>query len=182
MLDVTTGQVKWLRRQGRRLAVWWTGNDVDQAWAALHTAGHALLAVEPDEVIKARLGDIAATVVTSLSADDIRVKDYLKTLELLAPATVTTTAADRAQLRVMSETCDDAADAGHADARVFRNTLVLLGVFLSDVVVVIAAVAWGDRGFRSAFAGADARPGRWYVLELEMIASLAGLTGAGALV
>jgi len=91
-LEVPDGQLAWLRRLGRRAAAWWTGADADQAWAALHTASLALLAIEPPEVVKARLADLAATVVTTLSPGDLRIPGYLRTLELLAPARAEITA------------------------------------------------------------------------------------------
>jgi len=71
--------------------------------------GLALLAIEPPEVVKARLADLAATVVTTLSPGDLRIPGYLRTLELLAPARAEITTADRAQLRAIREACDNAA-------------------------------------------------------------------------
>lgn len=44
--------------------------------------------------------------------------------------------------------------------------------------MAVALIAGGDKGFRSVFAGSGAAPGGWYVFELELIASLAGLTSA----
>jgi hypothetical protein len=91
-LEAPGGRLAGLRRLGRRAAAWWTGASADQAWAALHTASLALLAIEPPEVVKARLADLAATVVTALSPGDLRIPGYLRTLELLAPARAEITA------------------------------------------------------------------------------------------
>lgn len=41
---------RFIRRTWRRLAAWWTGYEVDQAWAALHTASQALLGIESKKV------------------------------------------------------------------------------------------------------------------------------------
>jgi hypothetical protein len=166
-----------LRRTWRRLAAWWTGYEVDQAWAALHTASQALLGIESKKVVKSQLGDMAAQVVTAFDSGDVRVKDYLKTLELLAPARVKITAADRAQLRAIRQACDTSADGGHTDARAFRNTLILVGSLLAAVLVALAVIASLDASFRTAFS-ARGVPGHWFVAELEMMASLSGLTGA----
>lgn len=166
-------------RPARRIAVWWTGTDVNQAWAAAHAAEQALLAVEPSEVVRSRVGDMAAMVVTTLTPGDLRVADYLKTLEILAKRDGPILPADRAQLAAILDDCHSASDGAKADARSFRNTLILLGGLLSVLVVAIAIVAWGDQSFRSVFAPSGQEPGRWYVLELELVASLAGLTGAG---
>jgi hypothetical protein len=173
-LEVPDGRLAWLRRLGRRTAAWWTGADADQAWAALHTASLALLAIEPPEVVKARLADLAATVVTTLSPGDLRIPGYLRTLELLAPARAEITAADRAQLRAIREACDNAADGGHSDARSYRNTLVMIGGLLAAVALLGAI----DPRFRAVFAAARARPGAGYLLQLELMAALSGLAGA----
>jgi len=167
-----------LRSLSRRLSDWWTGSEVDQVWAALHTAGQALLAIQSPVAVKSQLADMAATVVTALDPGDLRRKDYLTTLQLLAPAGRDISRGDRAQLRAIRQACDSSADGGHADARAFRNTLVLVGSLLAAVLTVVTIIAWLDPGFRSIFAAAGIQPGGWYVLELELIASLSGLTGA----
>jgi hypothetical protein len=177
-LDPGPGRLPWLRRAGRRAAAWWTGSDAEQAWAALHTASHALLTIESPEVVKSRLADLAAMVVTSLSPGDLRVTGYLRTLELLAPAEVKITPADRAQLRAIREACDNAADGGHADARTYRNTLIMVGGLLALILGAVAVLAAGDTGFRSVFGGRPASPGPWFVLQLELVAALAGLASA----
>ena len=120
-----------LRSLWRRIADWWTGGEVDQAWAELHTASQSLLAVQAPAVVKSQLADMAATVVTALDPGDLRRKDYLRTLELLAPADRDISPADRAQLRAIRQACDSSADGGHADARAFRNTLILVGSLLA---------------------------------------------------
>jgi hypothetical protein len=175
---VCHGPFKLLRQLGRRLADWWTGGDVDQAWAELHTASQVLLTIEAPAVVKAQLADMAATVVTALDPSDVRVPDYLKTLELLAPACRDIRSADRAQLRAIRQACDSSADGGHADARAFRNMLILVGSLLGVVLAILAIIAWADKDFRSIFAAARTHPSGWYVFELELIASLSGLTGA----
>ena len=167
-----------LRSLWRRVADWWTGGEVNQAWAELHIASQALLAIQAPAVVKSQLADMTATVVTTLDPGDLRRKDYLRTLELLAPADRDISPADRAQLRAIRQACDSSADGGHADARAFRNTLILVGSLLAAVLAIVAIIAWLDPGFRSIFAAARTHPGGWYVLELELIASLSGLTGA----
>jgi hypothetical protein len=177
-LEVPDGRLAWLRRLGLRAAAWWTGADADQAWAALHTASLALLAIEPPEVVKSRLADLAATVVTTLSPGDLRIPGYLRTVELLAPARAEITPADRAQLRAIREVCDNAADGGHADARGYRNTLVMIGGLLAAALGVVALLGAVDPRFRGVFAAARARPGAGYLLQLELMAALSGLAGA----
>ena len=177
-LRVRNGPFRRLRSLTRRLADWWTGSEVDQVWAALHTAGQALLGIQSPAAVKSQLADLAATVVTTLDPGDLRRKDYLTTLQLLAPAGRDISRGDRAQLRAIRQACDSSADGGHADARAFRNTLVLVGSLLAAVLTVVTIIAWLDPGFRSIFAAAGTQPGGWYVFELELLASLSGLTGA----
>jgi hypothetical protein len=162
----------------RRTADWWTGSEDDQAWAALHTASQVLLAIEAPDVVKSQLADMAALVVTALPPEDLRLKDYLRTLELLAPPYRAITPADRAQLCAIREACDSSTDGGHADARAFRNTLIVLGSLLTLVLAGMAALGWADRDFRSIFAAADTQPSDWYILELELVACVSGLTSA----
>jgi hypothetical protein len=167
------------RRLWRRFGSWWTGDEVDQAWAALHTAGQALLSIESPEVVKAQLGDIAANLVITLSPGDLRLKDYMTTLELLANPDRTINDADRAQLRAIRQASDSSSDSGHADARAFRNTLILVGSLLAIVLAGICILGLFDSSFRSVLP----RPkgtviSRWYFLEIEALASLAGVTGA----
>jgi hypothetical protein len=85
---------------------------------------------------------------------------------------------DRDQLRAIRSDCDSSFDAAHGDARTYRNTLIQVGALLAVVLVVVALIATGDKDFRSVFSGSGIAPGPWYVFELEMIASLAGLTSA----
>lgn len=177
-LIVSNRPFKRLRSMLRRIADWWTGAEVDRAWAELHTAAQALLSIQDPAVVKSQLADMAATVVTTLDPGDIRRKDFLQTVQLLAPACRDISPADRAQLRAIRQACDSSADGAHADARSFRNTLILLGSFLATVLTVVAIIAWLDTGFRSIFAADQTHPGGWYVFELELIASLSGLTGA----
>ncbi|MGH9058747.1 MAG: hypothetical protein ACRDZY_04410, partial [Acidimicrobiales bacterium] len=60
--------------------------------------------------------------------------------------------------------------------------LIIVGALLGLVLVVVALVGWVDAGFRSVFDGTDAvagnRPGGAYVFELELLGSIAGVTGA----
>lgn len=92
--------------------------------------------------VTSQLADMAATVVTALDPADIRVRDYLSTLQLLAPASRDICPADRVQLRAIRQACDSSSDGGHADARAFRNALILAGSLLAAVLVTVALVAW----------------------------------------
>jgi hypothetical protein len=173
------GKDRLLRRVWQEAKSWWSGSEVDEAWRALHRASQALLMVADDAVVKSQLAGMAADVVTALSPGDIREKGYLKTVEQLAvPSVEVISQQDRDQLRAIRADCDNSFDAAHADARTYRNTLVQLGAFLAIVLVVVALIAAGDTSFRSVFSGSRAAVGPWYVFELELIASLAGLTSA----
>jgi len=165
-----------LRRLWRRIGSWWAGSDVDQAWAAIHTAGEALLGIESPESVRSQLGDMAASLVTTVTSDDLRTSDYLRTLEILSDPDHKISSDDRAQLRAIRHACDGATDSAHADARAYRNTLVLAGSLIAAVLVAVSVISLFDAGFRSVFASGSV--GRWYVVELELVASLAGLTGA----
>jgi hypothetical protein len=170
-----------LRQLWRHAVVWWTGGEIDLAYCALHTAGQILLSVEPEDTVKAHIPDMAASVITSFRGDDLRVRGYLKTLEILATPGRPIQASDRAQLRAIRQACDSSDASAHSDARTFRNTLVVIGAMLLVLVAGVAGLAWVDQGFRAVFAVAAVAkhgPDRWYVLELEVIGSLSGLAGA----
>ncbi len=169
-------RLRGLRRLWKRVGSWWAGTDVDQAWSAIHTAGEALLGIESPEILRSQIGDMAATLVTTLTSDDLRTSSYLATLDLLTDPQHEINDEDRAQLRAIRNACDSSSESAHADARAFRNTLVLAGSLIAAVLVVVAVISVFDAGFRSVFAASSV--GRWYVVELELVASLAGLTGA----
>lgn len=178
----SNGKRRWIPgRLCQGVRAWWTGFEVDEAWRALHRASQALLIVEDDAVVKSQLAGIAAAVVTALTPGDIRDKGYLKTLELLAsPSVKVISPEDRDQLRAIRSDCDSSFDAAHGDARTYRNTLIQVGSLLTIVLVAVALIAAGDQGFRTVFSGSGTAPGPgpWYVFELELVASLAGLTSA----
>ena len=73
-----------LRPLWRPAVAWWTGAETDLAYCALQTAGQILLSVEPEDAVKAHIPDMAAAVAISFHPDDLRVRGYLKTLEMLA--------------------------------------------------------------------------------------------------
>jgi hypothetical protein len=164
-------------RTWRRIADWWTGYCVDMAWGELHTASQALLAIQDEGVVRSQLADLAAAVVTELTDGDLRIGSYLGTLKALAPPSRHITPDDRAQLRAIRAVCDSSADGGHADARSFRNTLILIGSFLTVVLTAVVVAAAANTSFAALFSVA-AHPGPWYVFEVELVASLSGLTGA----
>lgn len=168
-----------LRTLWRRAMVWWTGGEIDLAYCALHTAGQLLLCVEPPDVVKARIPDMAAAVTTAFRGNDLRVRGYLKTLGILAEPAHQISQTDRSQLRAIQQACDSSDASARSDARTFRNTLVIMSALLSVILAGVAGFAAVDTSFRALFAaGAKSGPGGWFVLELEAIASLSGLAGA----
>ena len=175
-------QLAGVRQLWRRAVSWWTGAEIDLAYSALHTAGQILLSVESEDAVKAHIPDMAVAVSASFRPNDLRVRGYLKTLEILAQPGRRISDADRAQLRAIRQACDSSEASAQADARTFRNTLVVLGGLLTVLLAGVAGLGWADQSFRAVFAAAAAggtgRPSGWYVLELEMVASLTGLASA----
>jgi hypothetical protein len=166
-------------RVRRRVADWWTGYCVDRAWGALLTANQAVLMIADEDEVKSQLADLKANVVHELTAGDLRINDFLRKLDALASADKEITSADRAQLREIREVCDSAGEAGHVDARSFRNTLILISSLLSVVLIAVTVAGAADKGFRALFAvPPPTYPNPWFVLEIELIASLSGLAGA----
>ena len=163
-------RLRGLRRLWKRVGSWWAGTEVDEAWSAIHTAGEALLGIESPESLRSELGDMAASLVTSLTSDDLRTSYYLATLDSLADPQHEISEEDRAQLRAIRNASDSSSESAHADARAFRNTLVLAGALIAAVLVVVAVISVFDAGFRSVFAAGSV--GRWYVVELQLAASL----------
>ncbi|HEY2237952.1 MAG TPA: hypothetical protein VGI21_04135 [Streptosporangiaceae bacterium] len=107
-------------------------------------------------------------------------RGYLKTLEILAQPDRRISDSDRAQLRAIRQACDSSEASAHSDARTFRNTLVVMGALLTALLAGVAGLGWADQSFRAVFAAASGTrgPSGWYLLELEMIASLPGLASA----
>jgi hypothetical protein len=169
-----------LRQLWRRTVSWWTGGEIDLAYSALHTAGQILLSVEQEDAVKAHIPDMAVAVAADFRPSDLRVRGYLKTLEILAHPDRRIGDSDRAQLRAIRQACDSAEASAHCDARTFRNTLVVMGALLTALLAGVAGLAWADQSFRAVFAAAGEmpRPSGWYVPELEVIASLSGLASA----
>ena len=99
-------RLRGLRRLWKRVGSWWAGTDVDQAWSAIHTAGEALLGIESPESLRSQIGDMAATLVTTLTSDDLRTSSYLATLDLLTDPQHEISDEDRAQLRAIRNACD----------------------------------------------------------------------------
>ena len=179
----TTGQhLASLRQLWRRVVVWWTGGQIELAYCALQTASQILLSVEPEDAVRAHIPDMAAAVAISFRPNDLRVHGYLKTLEILAQPGRRISDSDRAQLRAIRQACDSSDASAQADARTYRNTLVVLGALLTALLAGVAGLAWADQSFRAVFAAASAAgtygPSGWYVPELEVIGSLSGLGSA----
>jgi len=166
-------------RPWRRIADWWTGYSVDRAWTALHTASQALLMIQDEDEVKSELADMKANVAHELSAGDLRINIFLNELNLLSSPDREITEAGRKDLRKIRAVCDSSGDAGHGDARSFRNYLILIGAFLSLVLAAVAVVGAADKGLSVLLAVPSApSPSRWLVLEIELVASLSGLTAA----
>jgi hypothetical protein len=169
------------RRWWALLPEWWTGRDFDEAGQALDTASQALLVIQDKDVVKSQLIDMTAEVATTLGAKDSRARDYLDTLQKLADDTQTLLPAGRAQLRAIRAVCQSSDLAAQRDARAYRNTLIELGALLFAVLAAVALLAVASASFRRLFLAAEkpfADPGGWFVLELEVVAALAGLTSS----
>jgi hypothetical protein len=169
-----------LRQLWQWTVSWWTGAEMDVAYCALQTAGQILVSVEPEDAVKAHIPDMAAAVVTAFHPNDLRQRGYLKTLEILARPDRRISDSDRAQLRAIQQACDSSEASAHSDVRTFRNTLVVMGALLAALLAGVAGLGWADQSFRAVFAAAGGMHGAsgWYVLELEVIASLSGLASA----
>jgi hypothetical protein len=163
------------------LPEWWTGRGSDEAGQALDTASQALLMIQDKDVVKSQLIDMTAEVATSLGATDSRARGYLDTLQKLADDTQSLLPAGRAQLRAIRAVCQSSDLAAQRDARAYRNTLIELGALLFVVLAAVALLAAASASFRGLFLAAgrtSVHPGGWFVLQLEVVAALAGLTSS----
>jgi hypothetical protein len=132
-------------------------------------------------VVKSQLIDMTAEVATSLGATDSRARGYLDTLQSLADDRQTLLPAGRAQLRAIRAVCQSSDLAAQRDARAYRNALIELGGLLFVVLAAVALLAVASPSFRSLFLPAGkplGEPSAWFVLELEVVAALAGLTSS----
>jgi len=135
--------------------------------------------IQDKDVVKSQLIDMTAEVATTLGTKDSRAGEYLNTLQELAKPGQTLLPAGRVQLRAIRAVCQSADRAGQRDARAYRNTLIEVGLLLAVVLAAVALLAAADASFRRLFlAGPRTTIGGWFVLELEVVAALAGLTSS----
>jgi hypothetical protein len=168
----------------RRLVAWWNGSQLETAWAALHVAGEQLLLIQPEAVVLAQLDDIDAAVLSNLGIGDARTADFHDFIVELAKRR-TLTEASRERLRLIRHAANATSDAAHADARSYRNTLILIGAALSVTLVVIALAGVLDKNFRPLCANTSSGSpvgcggqAKWNLFEVELIGSLGGLLAA----
>lgn len=120
---------------GRRLWLWWTGSDQEQAWLAVHAAEVQLTLAQRDEALRAELPVLEAKVRSRLKSRDALVTAWI---ELLAKARKSSDPVDRFAIRQMKETLYEVSDGGHVRTRSFRNILVVVIAILALAVGVLA--------------------------------------------
>jgi hypothetical protein len=163
----------------RRFRSWFSGADIETAWAALQAADERLILIEAVPVLRARLGRIDTALRSDLKADDPRLKEYTDRLGELRSVSDEALDAAREQTRGFLHDCHVASTAAHGNVRATRNTLLEISVgtiALLIVVCVVHALAPGFIDLSSPHG--DAVEAWWAVL----IGSLGGVIGALATV
>ena len=119
-----------------RLVDWWSGTSVEQAFASLHAARVALVAVLPDEDVRILVPDALARVGSCLFPADAR---RLAVEELAAePDPV----CQRVLLHHALEVAYAASDEAHARLRALRNVLLiaafLIAIFMLSFICFVS--------------------------------------------
>lgn len=159
------------------LQAWWSGEDIETAWASLHAAAQSLVMVQPEARLRARLPEIASLAERGLPRRDVRQATYRSWLATEAQAT---TPLDRVRLREVLRNVQGTSDVAHINVRGFRNLLVWITAVIAVVLVVFAVVHAIDTRFVSLCAPGESgcRPSRTGVLEVELVGALGGLLAA----
>jgi hypothetical protein len=163
----------------RRFRSWFSGADIETAWAALQASDERLILIEPVSVLRARLGGIDTALRNDLKADDPRLKEYTDRLAALRSADDQELDAAREEVRGYLHDSHVASTVAHGNVRATRNTLLEISfgtIALLIVVCVVHAVAPGFVDLRSPHG--DAVEAWWVVV----IGSLGGVIGALATV
>jgi hypothetical protein len=163
----------------RRLAAFrhaWSGAEIETAWQSLKEAERALLMLQPDPVVRARIPELRAAVLAGLPPGDPRVLEYSQVLSGEPGGVI-----EREQLREIKRAVDEAADLAHANVRIYRNIVIVLGLLL--LAFAAGAAVWN--GLDSSFLAICQRPAAGGgctenadVLELELAGVLGGLVAA----
>lgn len=158
---------------------WGSGSDVEMAWRSLHAADAALLMIEDDAVVLARLPEIKASIEANLPPDDGRVDEYGKFLDGCGTDDL---AASRSKIRTIKTAADSAQDAALGNLRTYRNWLWVVGTVLSAALVLVAWLHLLDNSFFKLCASATGANGACTssvnLAEIEVAGALGGLVGA----
>jgi hypothetical protein len=184
---------------------WWTGERTEQAYAALHRADVAYLALAPDATIRG----LAASMLNELpncgwAKIDPRNSPYASTLKSVAfpsspdpprgahlPPDPTPPPpiddATRTRLQGISQDLNLASTSQHYVARAFRNMLLSIAIGLLVVYMVLAIIGWLQPRFLSlcdmattppTCPNASSSPGAGDVFVLGLIGMAGGAVGA----
>jgi hypothetical protein len=178
-----------------RVKNWWSGCDVEKAWPMLHRAGEALMLLESQERLQARIPDLSEAVDANLAKTD-RSKKYLELLEYwwagCAPAEggrPRESPVDRKRsrtpinaeiLREIRYQTDDASDGAHQAVRAFRNARIVLTLLVAMGLAAFGLVYAFDPGFVSVCVLRCPGPSPGDVFVLELAGALGGLLTAVA--
>jgi hypothetical protein len=119
---------------------WWSGTEVERAWAALREVEERTLDLLPDDELVARAADAATHATWYLKSDDKRLQHLeslrAETVKSSPPAPV---AGLRAAVAQVLRASHAEADRAHQQARALRNRM-LLGSSISVVLAVVVVL------------------------------------------
>jgi hypothetical protein len=147
--ETAAGQVGRARQAAAPVSLDWlrdrySGSRIETAWAALHRAEEALVGIQRSVVLIAQVPDLLAGIRSNLTTDDPRFdpfNDHLRAIDdSCRPTPRDLTPLERAQLRAIRRAINVASDAAHGVIRKWRNVLLVVGTFVTLLVVALAIV------------------------------------------
>ena len=178
----------------KRIADWWYGGRVEQAWSRLHEAELLIIDASTTDLIPVLLEEAVehAAVLDQTDPARARLSSFVECPQLLssgypmtpsapAPSTpppVPTTTPPRVMMRAVAERAFAVSDGFHQSARAFRNRLVVTFLIIVGVAAGLVILQW--RLPQAPIFAVPHNPGdlsRWAVMLLVMV-----FGGLGALV
>ena len=164
-----------------RLARWWTGSSVTIAWESVHDAEAELVELEPPDAMVASLPRLEAWLKEAVADKALRERYTKKLVAYMAGDEKP----DSGEIRQAYQAATVANNDKHADARVFRNRLIVATSVLAALLFTMAVWHVFNTGFVSlcgkppgkeqiCYGGVD-QSGRWAVFEVLLLGAVGGM-------
>jgi hypothetical protein len=166
---------------------WGSGSDLETGWRSLHTADQALLEIQDEATVLARVPEIKAAVLANLPAEDTRRADYSAFLDKWTnkcaasppPHKPEERPRVRERIRMIKRAADGCSDVAHSNLRNYRNWLLITGLVLLFALITVGFWhALHPNFFKICAADTTRRCMPTDILEIEAAGALGGLVAA----